>query len=291
MDWIERMNGAVAYIEANLAGDIDQERLGRLAGCSAYNFQRLFSYMADKSLSAYIRERRLTLAAFDITRTQERVIDIALRYGYESQDAFSRAFRQYHGVLPSVARRETVLLKSCPRIVFHQPIQEEMTMNYRIERWPGFTVAGYRVPMKTDEAFSLVPKLWRDVWADGRMERLNALFQQADYRPEGYLGIAEGGGWGASEEMHYYLAVTTDVDVPDVEKVQTPEGMAERAFPAATWAIIEANGNPNEVMQPLYKQFYSEWLPASGYRLANLPVLESYMMDNRQNLWIAVEKE
>lgn len=291
MNWTERINAAVAYIEANLEGEFDGEKLGRIAGCSLYNFQRLFSYIADKPLSQYIRERRLTLAAFDILRTDERLIDIALRYGYESQDAFTRAFRQYHGVLPSVARREPSQLKSCPRIVFHATEQEETEMNYRIEAWPAFTIAGFRVPMKTDEAFDRVPQLWKDVWQDGRIGALHALFQQADYRPEGFLGVAAGGKWGANEDMDYYVAVTTHVDAEGVKRVPTPEGMAELSLPAATWAIIEANGDPFEVIQPLYKRFFAEWLPASGYRLADVPAIESYMMDNRQNIWIAVEKE
>ena len=132
MNWAERVNAAVAYIEANLSGDISPERIAQIAGCSSYNFQRLFSFIADKPLSQYVRERRLTLAAFDVVRSDERLIDIALRYGYDSQDAFARAFRQFHGVQPSLLRRQAVTLKSCPRIAFRNTRQGETTMEYRV---------------------------------------------------------------------------------------------------------------------------------------------------------------
>lgn len=290
MDWTERINGALAYVEHHLDEEIDLERMARIAGCSVYNFQRLFSFVADKPLSQYIRERRLTLAAFDVVRTEERLIDIALRYGYESQDAFARAFRAYHGVLPSAARSGPVTLRSCPRLIFRSETKEDTGMNYRVEEWPAFTVAGFRTQMRTDEVFARVPGLWKDAWGDGRIKALHALFMQADYRPEGYLGVAAGGRWSEEGMVDYYMGVTTWVDVPEVARVQTPQGMEQLDMPAATWVILEANGEPGVAMQQAYKAFYGEWLPQSGYVLADVPVLESYMTEGRQNIWIAVEK-
>lgn len=280
MDWAERINAVVAYVEQQLDGEIEMDRLARIAGCSVYNFQRLFSYIFEKPL-----------AAFDVVRTQQRLIDIALRYGYESQDAFSRAFRQYHGVLPSAARREAVTLSSCPRIVFSIQRKEDEIMNYRVEPWPSFTIAGFKTSMRADESFAKVPQLWRDVWSDGRIGALHALFQQADYRPEGFLGVADGGRAGGADAVDYYQAVTTWVDVPDAPRVATPAGMGELTVPAATWIIFEADGDPFDVIQPIYKQFYGEWLPSSGYALADVPVIECYLQDNKQRIWFGVTKE
>lgn len=291
MDWTERMNAAIAYLEANLEGEIVPERLAQIAGCSAYNFQRVFSYVAELPLSQYLRERRLTLAAFDVVRTQERLIDIALRYGYDSQDAFTRAFRQYHGMAPSTARKEAVALNSRPRIVFHKAEGEDGNMEHRMEAWPSFTVAGYKVPMRTDAAFDEVPKLWTAVYQDGRIQTIFGLFQQADYRPAGIVGVAAVGQKSDAEMMDYYLGVTTHVDRPGVAHVQAPEGMEELTVPAATWVIMPTQGDPYEVVQPAYKQFYAKWLPTSGYTLADLPVIECYFPDNRQEVWFAVEKE
>ena len=95
MDWIQHLNKAIDYIEENLDGTISYQKIAKIAGCSVYNFQRVFSYITDKSLSEYIRSRRLTLAAFDILNSSDRIIDIAVKYGYESQDSFTRAFKSF----------------------------------------------------------------------------------------------------------------------------------------------------------------------------------------------------
>lgn len=288
MDWIKQLNEAIGYIEENLTGEISHEEISKIVGCSIYNFQRMFSYIADKPLSEYIRSRRLTLAAFDILNSSERIIDIALKYGYESQDSFSRAFRSFHGVLPSVARNETVRLKSCPKLSFQITIKGENHMNYQIEEWPAFKVMGIANRINTSKAFEIVPKIWEDAWKDGTMKRLIEHFP--DYRPAGFLGIAAGGQWGDSEEMDYIIGVTNFVDVPECRHVIALEGMMEFSYPASTWAIFEANGELPDAIQKVYKQFYTEWLPNSGYVLADLPVIECYMQENRQEVWIAISK-
>lgn len=290
MDWTERMNAAAAYIEANLEGEIEHERLAQIAGCSSYNFQRLFVFVVGKPLAQYIRERRLTLAAFDVVRSEARLIDIALRYGYDAQDAFTRAFRAFHGVAPSTARREPVSLKSCPRIAFEKPKKEARAMEYRIEKWPAFTVFGFRETIQSDEVFQAVPGLWERAWQNGRMDVLFDLLKKTDYRPEGLLGVIQGGRCAAEEAMWYYQGVTAWVDAPDVARTERPEGLRALEIPRATWVILEANGDPRTAVPPVHRQFYTQWLPASGYALADLPVLESYMTDHRQRVWIAVEE-
>lgn len=290
MDWIKLFNEAINYIEDNLTGEISYDTVSKIVGCSIYNFQRMFSYIADKPLSEYIRSRRLTLAAFDVLNSAERIIDIAYKYGYESQDAFSRAFRTFHGVLPSTVRNETTVLKSCPKLSFQITIKGENHMNYQIEQWPTFKVAGFRKHIKTAEAFNVIPQIWDMVWKDGTINQLTELFQQADYRPAGFLGVSAVGQSGNSEEMDYYLAVTNYVEVDNCNYVHVPNGMEELSFPAATWAIFEANGELPDAVQKIYKQFYTEWLPNSGYRFSDIPVIESYMMDNHQEVWIAIEK-
>lgn len=290
MDWIKQLNEAINYIEDNLIGEISYDTVSKIVGCSIYNFQTMFSYIADKSLSEYIRSRRLTLAAFDILNSTERIIDIAYKYGYESQDSFSRAFRTFHGVLPSTVRNETVVLKSCPKLSFQITIKGENHMNYQIEQWPTFKIAGFKKQIKTSEAFNVIPQIWEEAWKDGTINKLIELFKQADYRPAGFLGISTGGQWGNSEEMDYYLAVTNYVEVDNCNYVPVPNGMEELSFPVATWAIFEANGELPDAVQKIYKQFYTEWLPNSGYRLLDLPVIECYMQENRQEVWIAIEK-
>ncbi len=289
MDWVKQLNETINYIEENLAGEISYEVISKIAGCSVYNFQRMFSYIADKPLSEYIRNRRLTMAAFDLLNSTDRIIDIAIKYGYESQDAFTRAFKNFHSVLPSSVRNEIVQLRSCPRLSFQISIKGENHMNYQIEQWPAFKVMGISNKVKTSTAFQIIPEIWEKAWKDGTMQRFIENFP--DYRPAGFLGIAAGGLWGDSEDMNYIIAVTSHVEVHECKHIPALEGMQEFSYPAATWAIFEANGELPDATQKVYKQFYTEWLPNSGYELADMPVIECYMQENRQEVWIAVIKK
>lgn len=287
MDWIKQLNKVMDYIDNNLQGEISNDRIAEIACCSIYNFQRMFSYIAQTSMSDYIRSRRLTLAAFDIIKGNERIVDIALKYGYDSQDAFSRAFKSFHGVLPSTVKKESVMVKSCPKLSFQIMVKGTEKMNYQIEHWPAFKVFGISNRIKTDKVFELVPQIWDKAWKDGTIQKFINFFP--DYRPAGFLGIAAGGRRGSSDEMDYILAVTSHVDTPDCIYAPAPEGMMEFSYPAATWAIINADGELPRAVQDVYRKFYSEWLPSSGYKLSDLPVFECYMQENHQEVWIAIE--
>lgn len=288
MDWMKQLNEVMDYIDINLQSEISYDRISEIACCSIYNFQRMFSYIAQTSLSEYIRDRRLTLAAFDIIKGNERIIDVALKYGYDSQDAFSRAFRNFHGVLPSTVRNEPVMLKSCPKLSFQITMKGAEKMKYQIEQWPAFQVAGISHRIKTNRAFELVPQIWEKAWKKGTMKKFMQFFP--DYRPSGFLGIATGGGWGSTDEMDYILAVTNHVDIPDCYHAPVPEGMTVFSYPAATWVIINADGEIPKAVQDVYQKFYSEWLPRSGYKLSDLPVFECYLQEDHQEVWIAVEE-
>jgi len=288
VDWMKQLNEVMDYIDINLQSEISYDRISEIACCSIYNFQRMFSYIAQTSLSEYIRNRRLTLAAFDIIKGNERIIDVALKYGYDSQDAFSRAFRNFHGVLPSTVRNEPVMLKSCPKLSFQITMKGAEKMKYQIEQWPAFQVAGISHRIKTNRAFELVPQIWEKAWKKGTMKKFMQFFP--DYRPSGFLGIATGGGWGSTDEMDYILAVTNHVDIPDCYHAPVPEGMTVFSYPAATWVIINADGEIPKAVQDVYQKFYSEWLPRSGYKLSDLPVFECYLQEDHQEVWIAVEE-
>ncbi len=105
MEWIKRLNRAVNYMEENIRETIDIDEVARIACCSTYHFQRMFSYMADITLSEYIRRRKMSLAAVDLQSGKERVIDISLKYGYNSPTAFNRAFKSVHGIAPSQVKK------------------------------------------------------------------------------------------------------------------------------------------------------------------------------------------
>ena len=149
-------------------------------------------------------------------------------------------------------------------------------------------MAGISHRIKTNRAFELVPQIWEKAWKKGTMKKFMQFFP--DYRPSGFLGIATGGGWGSTDEMDYILAVTNHVDIPDCYHAPVPEGMTVFSYPAATWVIINADGEIPKAVQDVYQKFYSEWLPRSGYKLSDLPVFECYLQEDHQEVWIAVEE-
>lgn len=134
MDLFERLNAVVEYIESHLDGDIGYKVFGKMLGCSAREFSSIFSFVAGISVSEYIRRRKLSNAAFDIMNGNKKIIDIALKYGYESQSAFTRAFKEIHGQSPLSARQDGVPLKTYPRISFALIIKGVNEMNFRIEK-------------------------------------------------------------------------------------------------------------------------------------------------------------
>ena len=151
MEWIERLNEAINYIEEHLADEIDYEELAKIAGCSTYHFQRMFAYMANISLSEYIRRRRMSLAAVDLQGGDAKIIDVALKYGYSSPTAFNRAFQTIHGIAPSLVRSEGVSVKSFPPMTFKITVKGVEEMNYRIEKKEAFRIVG--VSMDAEGAF------------------------------------------------------------------------------------------------------------------------------------------
>ena len=177
MDWLDRMNGVMDYIESNLAGEITYDEIARTAGYSTFHFQRIFSFIADVSLSEYIRRRRLTMAAFDLQASDIKVIDLSLKYQYESPEAFTRAFKSLHGVTPSYARNNGVSLKTYPRMTFQIQIKGDTQMEYRIEERPPFEMFGVygEISRGMSQAFKEVPEFRLKCDDDGSVDRMNAL--------------------------------------------------------------------------------------------------------------------
>ena len=171
MEWLDRLNQSISYIEDNLAGEIDFKQASKIAYCSSFHFQRMFSYIANVSLAEYIRRRRMTLAAFELQNSDIKVMDLALKFGYDSPTSFSRAFQNVHGVSPSGAKSEGVTLKAHPRMTFLITIKGEVEMNYRIEKKEAFRIMGAKkhFDLNVEENFVQIPQFWgRDLskWYD-----------------------------------------------------------------------------------------------------------------------------
>lgn len=189
MEWIERLNHAISYIEEHLTEEIDYDRLGQIACCSTYHFQRMFTYMAGVPLSEYIRKRRMSLAAVDLRERDAKIIDVAGKYGYQSPTAFNRAFQSIHGIAPSAVRNEGVSVKSFPSITFKITVKGVEEMNYRIETKEAFRIVGVSVPLYKDieKNFTVIPPKWEEISADGTLQKLAGMM---DTPPMGVLGVS-----------------------------------------------------------------------------------------------------
>lgn len=270
MEWLERLNKAVDYIEGNLENEISFEKAAQIACCSTFHFQRMFSYIADVPLSEYIRHRRMTAAAFDLQRSNEKVIDIGLKYGYESPTSFNRAFQNVHGISPTAARKQGVSLKAFPRISFKIVIKGDVEMNYRIEKKNSFKVVGVRehYEMSIEECFAKVPLFWQKTIQSGIVPQILA---QLDKEPYGLLGIST---CMNGKDFDYYIAAATTKE--------TPDGMVEYIVPECTWAVFQCVGAMPKAIQDLQKRIVTEWLPTSGYEYDNAPDIEVYFDGDQQ---------
>ncbi|WP_343209289.1 AraC family transcriptional regulator [Anaerolentibacter hominis] len=282
MNWLSQLNEALDYIENNLTGEVEIERAAKIACCSTYHFQRMFPYLAGIPLSEYIRRRRMTLAALDLSRG-ERVLDVALRYGYESPTAFNRAFQSIHGFPPSSAHKEGISLKAYGPIRFQLSVKGEEKMEYRIVQKDSIRIVGgkYQLPKDMDECFRATPSFWGKAATDGTVAKAVSLMNQ---EPMGVLGVSaclDGETW------YYFIAAATDREVP--------EGMDEYTIPACTWAVFPGSGTMPGAIQEIEKRAVTEWLPASGYEYADAPDIEVYLDSNPANasfeVWLPIVKK
>ena len=280
MDWITGLNKTMDYIEAHLRGEIDYEQLARLACCSSYHYQRMFAYMAGVSLGEYIRRRRMSVAAADL-QGGEKVLEVALKYGYQSPTAFNRAFQSVHGLPPSALRETGASVKAFPPLHFTITIKGVEQMEYRIEKREPFRVVGVSIAIDKDmeKNFDKIPPFWGQAAAAGVIEKLAGMM---DAQPMGILGVCACTG---EEEWRYWIAAAS---------TRQDAALEEFTVPAATWAVFPGSGT-NQSIQELERRVLTEWLPSSGYEYGNAPDIEVYLNADPQNskyeVWIPVVKK
>ncbi|WP_270844896.1 AraC family transcriptional regulator [Thomasclavelia ramosa] len=280
MEWIERLNTTIEYIENHLTEKIYYEQLAKIAGCPSYHFQKTFLYMTNISLSEYIRKRRISLAAVDLQTGEDKIIDIALKYGYESPTAFNRAFQAVHGIAPSLVRKKNVQIKSFPALKFTFSIQGLDELSFRIEKKDSFKILGISSLLSKEllENFVQIPKQWDKALNDGT---LNQLYRLNNQTPLGLLGV----NIHQHEDWRYFIAVSS---------TNHNQNFEEYHIGSATWAIFSGHGT-NRTLQELQRRVITEWLPTSGYEYANTPDIEVYLKadpnDAIYEYWLPIIKK
>jgi AraC family transcriptional regulator len=271
MDWQERMTAAVDYLEGRLYGEADMAEAAAAANCSSFHFMRMFEVVTGMGPGEYLRRRRLSEAARLLSSGgEEKVIELAMRYGYESPDAFSRAFRREFGCLPTEARRRGARLHSYPRLTFSVVLKGDEPMEYRIEEMPAMELAGIgiRISSKGGENYDTVPAFWDGIMKDGRFK---ALCANGDAGRMGICGVCRDFDM-AGEEFTYSIAVDAPAD-----PALMPAGSERFAVPASTWGKFTSRGPLRPNFQATIKRVFSEWMPAAtGWEHAGTAEIEYY---------------
>ncbi|MDR6977052.1 AraC family transcriptional regulator [Streptomyces sp. 3330] len=285
---LERLNQAMEYVEGHLDEAIDVSALAHGAATSEYHLRRMFSALAGMPLSEYIRRRRLTVAGAEVLAGEESLLEIAVRYGYGSGEAFARAFRGVHGVGPSEARRTGAALVSQPRLAFRLTVEGSSSMRYRVVDRPAFTVAGpkARVPLVHSGPNQAIIDFVRGIDPQV-LERLEKL---SDQEPRGVVAVCDDLDPSRAEgtELDYYQGVITSA--------AAPEDTAALAVGPGTWAVFTTSGPAPQAIQELWRDVFTQWFPSNPYRSRPGPeILRTRLSPDGAEadaeLWLPVERE
>ena len=284
MEWIENMNQAMEYIEEHLTDELNIEDIAKAAGSSGYHFQRIFAVMAGMSLSEYIRRRRMTLAVADL-KAGEKIIDVALKYGYSSPTAFNRAFQNVHGAAPSLVKHGGIYLKAYQPLTFKMVVTGVESLEYRIEEKGSFQVIGTSIELSgdMDEMEAPINQFWDLLKTNGTMETLKNLSGDP-------AGVVEVMAPDEGTDTWQYLLGAARAEAHPTFETYLVKGQ--------TWAIFKDTApNVEELNRHggIGYRAIKEWLPASGYEYAHGPDIQIWQKDDETGIelefWLPVRKK
>lgn len=258
MNWAKIIEDAIAYIEGNITDDLTVGRIAEEVNTSAFYFQRGFSMLCGYTVGEYVRMRRLSIAGEELLSSDVKVIDIAMKYGYDSPDSFTRAFTRFHGRTPTDVRRGGAMLKSFAPLHIKLILDGGSMMEYRIEKKPAFQVMGVAKNFSYENANAEVPQFWKEA------------FLQAEERPVlGMYGVCFDEEM-AGNEFRYMIADNYDAGQAETKKLDVQE------IKEHTWAVFPCRGPMPLPLQEVNRRIFSEWLPASSYEIAEGYNIEYY---------------
>jgi AraC family transcriptional regulator len=286
LEWLQKMMDAVGYMEDHMEEPVEMAKIAQTACSSPFHFQRMFHMLTGSTVMEYIRKRRLTLAAQELAVQKVKVIDVALKYGYETPESFAKAFKQLHGISPTAARLPGQELKAFPRISFQISLKGDQKMDYRIVEKETFFVVGkaYEVSTKNGENLKKIPGFWTDCNQDGTCEKLGK-----DFKAREIFGICMDMEQ-EKERFTYMIGVEGGADYEGKE-------YCVRQIPALTWAVFTSTGSMPDAIQKVEERIFQEWFPSTGYEHADGPELEVYppgdmnAEDYRCEVWIPILKK
>ena len=285
MNWVEGMTNAISYIENNLTEEMTASDIAKQAFVSTFYFQKAFAMLCGFTVGEYIRQRRLTLAGSEFAATDGKIIDIALKYGYDSPDSFTKAFTRFHGVTPSAVRKDEAIIKSFAPLKIKLTLEGGFIMDYKIVEKAAFTVMGVSKRFNYDTGYAEIPQFWTEHYQTGKGKTVCGLYG---------ICIDEG---VSGKEFDYMIA---DNYLPWNE---VPEGFSAITIPKYTWAVFPCKGAMPKALQDVNTKIFSEWLPnckdyeiAAGYSIEMYTPVDDYkngMQDENyySEIWVPVKKK
>lgn len=286
MDFVQSLQSAIDFMEENLLEPINYEDVAKHIYLSSYHFHRTFSLITGITANEYIRNRRLSMAGQEISISDAKVIDIALKYGYDSPESFTKAFTRFHGITPNAARRAGMKLKSYNRLLIKIKLEGGYVMDYRIEKREPFKllakVKKFRNESISEQGNTEIPDFWKESGKDGTFEILKA----NSSKPDVYGACAP----ISKESKHFDYGIGMEYTGDSV-----PEGYTIWNVKPTLWAVFKCIGETGDCIGETWSKIFSEFLPGSDYSMLDDTDFELYSetagSDCFCEIWVPVEKK
>lgn len=285
MEWTNAIQSAINFIEQHITENISAEDVANHVHISSFYFQKGFRMLCGFSVIEYIRKRRLALAGGDLATTDMKIIDIAMKYGYDSPDSFTKAFTRFHGVSPTMVRKDDVMIKTFAPLKLEISLKGGYLMNYKIIDKESFTVLGVSKEFNYENCKQEIPLFWQSHYEKGNGKYVCGMFG---------INIDEKMG---NDSFEYLIADLYD------SKMEIPEGFVTRTIPAFTWAVFSCVGPMPTALQDVSTKIFSEWLPAlkeyefaAGYCVEMYDAADKYPNGTQDEnyhteIWIPIQKK
>lgn len=286
MDCIQSIQSAIEYMENHMLEDITYEDVAKHVYMSNYHFHRLFSMIVGMTANEYIRNRKLSMAGQELVMSDKKVIDVALKYGYESPESFTKAFSRFHGVTPNNAKSSGAQLKAFGRLTLKIQFEGGTAMEYKIVEREPFKlltkVEAFRNESVSEEGNTEIPDFWDKCGADGVFDVLKQHTKNHDI----YGACAP-----VSKESKYFdygIGMIYDGD-------EVPEGFRIWEVKPTLWAVFKCIGTDGECIGVTWDRIFKEFLPESNYNMLDDMDFELYPENNEEDcfceIWIPVERK
>ncbi len=273
--WTEGLQNALQYIEDNLTEELNIEDIAAKAYISPFYFQKIFNVLCGFTVGEYIRNRRLTLAAEELSTLDIKVIDAAVKYGYDSPDSFTRAFMKFHGISPSAAKKKGANIKSFAPLKIKLTLEGGTMIEYKIVEKAAFTIMGKCRRFSADTSYTEIPKFWAEHYSNGGGEIIKGMF--------GACVDGNDKDFNNGKEFNYFIS---DLYFPWNE---IPDGCTTHTFSAGLWAVFPYRGECPKALQDVNTKIWTEWLPnCKEYELDGNYNLEFYVEKEYGEIWVPV---